>query len=324
MPVIYYIAGNAGCGIWIMAAHQPLIHGNEIHSNRDSGISLVNKMDTSHNNETLMVTKSDVQSEKSLVYNSVINRDQQTVKHRLVTIATVEYNKVFHNNGKGIVVEFGDGVVVQYNHVHANKGEGVAVDQPSHVLVKNNSITCNSGTGVLVSSQGKIEIQGNGIYDNKDHGVACENEAVIFENDILGNGQTGIQLASNKSVQVKCNRVCVPKEPAVCLLGVQEGVVDDNILYSNSSNCISADKKTSCMVLNNHTVPPPQVCQSVGGEAVTTLDKTRWLLTDPAPRPHIILPPQLSYAPAHHVTTITKVTVPADNCEHGSRFCVIL
>ena len=46
-----------------------------------------------------MVTKSDVQSEKSLVYNSVINRDQQTVKHRLVTIATVEYNKVFHNNG---------------------------------------------------------------------------------------------------------------------------------------------------------------------------------------------------------------------------------
>ena len=44
MPVIYYIAGNAGCGIWIMAAHQPLIHGNEIHSNRDSGISLVNKM----------------------------------------------------------------------------------------------------------------------------------------------------------------------------------------------------------------------------------------------------------------------------------------
>ena len=58
--------------------------------------------------------------------------------------------------GKGIVVEFGDGVVVQYNHVHANKGEGVAVDQPSHVLVKNNSITCNSGTGVLVSSQGKV------------------------------------------------------------------------------------------------------------------------------------------------------------------------
>ena len=63
--------------------------------------------------------------------------------------------------------------------------------------------------------------------------------------------------------QVKCNRVYVPKEPAVCLLGVQEGVVDDNILYSNSSNCISADKKTSCMVLNNHTVSPPQVCQSV-------------------------------------------------------------
>ena len=48
----------------------------------------------------------------------------------------------------------------------------------------------------------QIEIQGNGIYDNKDHGVACENEAVIFENDILGNGQTGIQLTSNKSVQV--------------------------------------------------------------------------------------------------------------------------
>ena len=37
-------SGNAGCGVWIMAANQPLIHGNEIHSNRDSGISLVNRM----------------------------------------------------------------------------------------------------------------------------------------------------------------------------------------------------------------------------------------------------------------------------------------
>ena len=56
--------------------------------------------DTSHNNETMMVTKSDVQSEKSLDLMSVLNRDQQMAKQRLVTIATVEYNKVYHNNGR--------------------------------------------------------------------------------------------------------------------------------------------------------------------------------------------------------------------------------
>ena len=39
--ILSLYSGNARCGVWIMAANQPLIHGNEIHSNRDSGISLV-------------------------------------------------------------------------------------------------------------------------------------------------------------------------------------------------------------------------------------------------------------------------------------------
>ena len=53
----------------------------------------------------------------------------------------------------------------------------------------------------------QIEIRGNGIYDNENYGISCQNEAVIFENDLMGNRGTEIQLKSNKSVQVKQIRV---------------------------------------------------------------------------------------------------------------------
>ena len=60
---------------------------------------------------------------------------------------------------------------------------------------------------------------------------------------------------------MRCNRIYASKDPAVSLSGVAEGVVEDNTLYNNTCNSVSVDKHTSCMVLNNHTAPPPQVRQ---------------------------------------------------------------
>ena len=56
----------------------------------------------------------------------------------------------------------------------------------------------------------------------------------------------------------------------------------------------------------------------------STPEKTRWLLKDPPARPDFVAPLNPPSIPAHHVTTITKVTVPASNCEQGSKFCLIL
>ena len=47
----------------------------------------------------MMVDRTDVRSEKSLAFSSLLNSEHQATKQRPVTIATVEYNKVFHNNG---------------------------------------------------------------------------------------------------------------------------------------------------------------------------------------------------------------------------------
>ena len=58
--------------------------------------------------------------------------------------------------GKGISVQFGDGVMVQFNTVHGNKGEGIMVDQPFPVVVRDNGVSYNTGLGVSVSSQGKV------------------------------------------------------------------------------------------------------------------------------------------------------------------------
>lgn len=35
--------GNTGCGVWIMSASKPYIHGNQISENGDAGIMMVNK-----------------------------------------------------------------------------------------------------------------------------------------------------------------------------------------------------------------------------------------------------------------------------------------
>lgn len=59
-------------------------------------------------------------------------------------------------------------------------------------------------------------------------------------------------------------------------------------------------------------------------EDMSPLGTTRWQLTSPTPRPHMTTPLQVSYTPSQHVTTITRVTVPADTCDRGSRFCIIV
>ena len=57
--VYMWLPGNAGCGVWVMAAEHPLIHGNEIHSNRDMGISLVHKLVSGYRSNMIKNSKKD-------------------------------------------------------------------------------------------------------------------------------------------------------------------------------------------------------------------------------------------------------------------------
>ncbi|XP_052764613.1 F-box only protein 10-like [Mya arenaria] len=321
------ITGNAGCGVWMMSAQQPLIHGNEVHSNRDTGICLVNKIDSSHKVEAPIAESKDTPSQTSLDFWGVVQDDPAPAK-RPITMATLEYNKVFNNLGQGISLQFGEPVTVDSNLVHGNHGNGIHVDQAFPATLTNNCVTCNTGSGVMAKGQGKVCIRGNGIYDNRDHGVWCQCDAEVTENDILGNRWSAVHLKLAHQAKVQNNRLHAADDFLICLTGIRHCEMEGNLFYGPKDRSVSADEASHCTSMANQVLPTPQSNNDISRRCdppdMTPLGKTRWQLIDPAPRPHLLPPPAISHAHQGQ-TIITRLTIPAENCDHGgSKLCIIL
>ncbi|XP_046546489.1 F-box only protein 10-like isoform X2 [Haliotis rubra] len=310
------ISGNAGCGIWIMSASQPFLHGNQINNNGDSGIMFVNKSDVQH--VPNVPDGMNIASSRSLGYGD----GEEGPPRPRCDVATVQYNNVYHNSGKGIVIQMEDAVHVHFNAVYANLSDGITVNQDSAVVLKSNSITNNCGTGIVSASPSSenqsIHIHGNGVYDNRDHGIVCRCCSHISQNDVVGNLNGAISLDGNALVTVVENRLQCPHGPCMKVVGVTQGVVENNTVYEgNKETWIRHDAFSERLILANNVQRP-------GTESKSTFNKTEFLRS-PAPRPVIDPPPPPSVIPAHNISSITKVTVPSgEGCEQGSKLCVIL
>ncbi|XP_061178046.1 F-box only protein 10-like isoform X2 [Saccostrea echinata] len=314
------ITGNAGCGVWITAASQPLIHGNQINNNLDTGVTFVNKTDEAHEDPMSSMDRSDVPSQKSSDFWQFMN-DEQPHHRRSCTKATVEYNSIYHNNGRGVFLMFGDEVDVKCNAVHGNRGDGIHIDQEFPVLVKDNSVTCNAGNGLITSNVGEVSVTGNGIFDNRDHGIFVKNEAVLEENDIIGNQRSALQLERNTKVLVEQNRLQSLSDRAITIISVQDGTVNNNQVYSVNPDPVLKTTDSKCQLKDNKIIH----IDTTSGENGTKASKDLWMLKDPPARPHIEAPPTIPTLPANQVTSVTRVTVPsAHNCEEGSKLCIIL
>lgn len=55
--------------------------------------------DTNHRNETLAAESKDTPSQNSIDFLSIVKEDSNVHAQRIVTMATIEYNKVFNNEG---------------------------------------------------------------------------------------------------------------------------------------------------------------------------------------------------------------------------------
>lgn len=318
------ITGNAGCGVWITAASQPLIHGNQINNNLDTGITFVNKTDEAHEADPLSsMDRSDVHSQKSAEFWQFINEDQPHHR-RSCSKATVEYNSIYHNNGRGIFLMFGDEVEVKCNAVHGNRGDGIHIDQEFPVLVKDNSVTCNAGNGLITSDVGEVIVEGNGIFDNRDHGLFVKNQVTVEENDIVGNQRSALQLERNPQVMVRQNRLQSPSERTITVISVHEGAISSNQVYSVNADPILKTTDSKCQMDDNKIIHIDSLSKS-SNENGGKISKDLWMLKDPPARPHIEAPPIVPTLPANQVTSITRVTVPSvHNCDEGSKLCIIL
>ena len=47
------MAGNSGCGVWVLTISKPVIYGNRIGNCGDSGIAFVGNSDVHHDNQQL-------------------------------------------------------------------------------------------------------------------------------------------------------------------------------------------------------------------------------------------------------------------------------
>ncbi|XP_052085918.1 F-box only protein 10-like isoform X1 [Mytilus californianus] len=318
------ISGNSGCGVWVTTACQPMIHGNQINNNGSNGITFVNKTDLSHEGETMNVDIGEMTSQRSMQMWQLFN-DEQPPPRRMCTRATVEYNSIYHNNGCGIKSNFGDELVIQCNAVHGNRRDGILLNQNSPVLVKDNSVTCNSGNGIITDNQGKIKIQGNGVYDNRDHGIISQCEVIIEDNDVVGNQRSAIQLDRNPSVKVVKNRIHSKSDKAITMTTISEGQIHDNTLFKGLRDPLQCSSDSKCTVKNNENVDMDIKTNVSDDLNASKHGKDFSLLKDPPARPHIEAPPTIIRAPANHITTVTRVTIPSDNqCQDGSKLCIIL
>ncbi|XP_069105742.1 F-box only protein 10-like [Argopecten irradians] len=316
--------GNSGCGVWITAACQPMLHGNQINDNGDAGVTFVNKMDAAHEADMMDINRNDMHSRQSMDFWQFAN-DEKPLPRRPCQKATIEYNSIYHNGGRGVKVMFNDEVAIQCNAIHGNRGDGIFIDQNSDVLVQDNSITCNCGNGIVTSKNGKVAIRGNGIFDNRDNGIWSQNEVDISTNDIIGNQRCAVLLQKNGAVSVQENRIQSLSDKAVNVSMVTKGCVQNNKIYKSSHKAIEVSSGCKCTVKDNSVVGKEsndKKCPEVmNGES----DIDFWMLHDPGPRPHIEAPSLINSLPANQVSTVTRVTVPSSgNCEEGSKLCVIL
>ncbi|KAK3088551.1 hypothetical protein FSP39_020485 [Pinctada imbricata] len=286
--------------------------------------------DELHEADTMELDRSEMHSQKSMEFWQFIN-DEQPHPRRTCHRATVEYNSIYHNNGRGVTLKFGDEVALFCNAIHGNRGNGIHMDQDFSVLVKDNSVTCNAGDGMNTSGQGQVQIQGNGIFDNRDHGILARNSATITENDVTGNQRCAIKLEGNVFTEVRNNRLQSKNDKALSLSSVHKGTVCDNVMCTakTTESGIYTSKDSTCSVQDNEVVTmetnTTNTCNSSEPTSASNMNRGIWNLKNPPARPHIEAPPTIPTLPANQVTTVTRVTVPSDgSCDEGSKLCIIL
>ncbi|KAJ8322093.1 hypothetical protein KUTeg_000564, partial [Tegillarca granosa] len=313
------ISGNAGCGVWITAACQPMVHGNQINNNGDAGVTFVNRMDAAHETDQMIIDRTEMHSQRSVEFWQFIN-DEPVHPRRKCTRATVEYNSIYHNNSKGITVQYGDEILIQCNAVHGNRGNGISLDQTSIVVVKDNSVTCNAGNGIITTATGKVSIQGNGVFDNRDYGISSQCEVIIEENDVIGNQRSAIQLDKNRFLTVKKNRLQSLNDKAIVLNSIEGGEVQNNEIFTVRQDPVQVSKDCKCQVKDNKVITADPRNKNCDAAASNKSSKDFSLLKDPPARPHIEAPPTIPIVPSNQISTVTRVTVPSDGtCEEGSK-----
>ncbi|CAH1773627.1 unnamed protein product [Owenia fusiformis] len=320
------IHANAGCGIWVMSGLQPCIHGNQISSNGDSGIAFVNTRDLHHGaSRTNDIDGQSAQSAELQLFSETTAEDDDG--RASFGEATVEYNSIYHNSASGVFLQSKESIHIMANVIHGNREIGIQVHQVAPVLLINNSVTCNAGSGIEVAEFASVDIHGNGIYDNRDEGILLQSEGEIWENDIIGNQRAGILVHNAKDVKISNNRIHSSDDPCINLTGFTQPVIENNILYKGRSEPIAQTSEAGGQLSQNSILPIPVPDKGLNADKTSSIPGTpNWKLENPAPRPHIKAPPALSIAPAHRVTTVTKVKNPAGGtCQHeGSKTCIIL
>uniref|UniRef100_A0A1A8Q0B6 F-box protein 10 n=1 Tax=Nothobranchius rachovii TaxID=451742 RepID=A0A1A8Q0B6_9TELE len=341
---------NKGCGVWVMSSSLPQLLGNYIVHNCMYGLAVFCRKDPENvearegswpgqeviggdaasgerrgaegearegqenfNEEgELFAWESDLDSE-----------DERHSARRSISVALVESNCLSYNGAVGLYVKSSEALNVFANLVNSNCGPGIAVLQSSQLTrLVANCIVKNGRGGVAVEKDCRVELRGNGIYENSGHGVQFSGNGQIVENDVVGNGGSGIQVSVSSDIKVVRNRVQPAMGCGIALLGPLKAIVRDNILFQgnpeNKKSLLHTDFISESCVLRNNSILRHNSCTPAPA----------WVLENPPPRPLAGSPAGLSSSryPSHlgiSMTTRVGATVES-GCHSGSMFCSIL
>ncbi|KAM8843313.1 F-box only protein 10 isoform 1-T1 [Synchiropus picturatus] len=337
---------NKGCGVWVMSSSLPQLLGNFITHNCMYGLAVFCRKDMENIEaregnwngqewigrdeigveEEGREEQENMHEERELFAweNDEDSEDEHNSSSRSVSVALVENNCLSYNGAVGLYVKSSEPLNVFANMVNNNRGTGIGVLQScQQTRLVTNCILKNGRGGVTVEKDCRVELRGNGVYENSSHGIHFLGNGQIVENDVIGNGGCGIQVAGNIDVKLLRNRVQPCQGCGVSVSGPVKGAVRDNQLFQghpgHKNNLLLADPANdTCAIRNNSIFTHDSSCASAPA----------WILKNPLPRP---LPSSMaglssSQYPSrlgNSVTNRISATVES-GCHGGSVFCCIL
>lgn len=188
----------------------------------------------------------------------------------------VEIDEAFPGQQDGINLEGADFVTIEGFYVHDMPRAGLRSVNNDGVILRGNTSESNGYWGILTGWSENIVIENNITSGSeREHGIYISNSAdgaVVRNNVVYGNRASGIQFNADRYLPgdgIHSNNVIegnvvfengVGGGAAINLDGVQDSVIQNNLLYNNHATGIvlyvgfAADSSTNNLITNNTVV----------------------------------------------------------------------
>jgi parallel beta-helix repeat protein len=256
------ISNRSMSGVGIYDGADPILRGNRIYDNKESGVYLYNNgLGVLEENDILDNGLSGVEvttGGNPFVHNNRINDNNGCgLKVHGGGKGMFEGNDIFANSLTGVYIEGeGSDPTLRNNRIRDSKQSGVASSGGKGTLEDNDIF--NSRWGVQIRDEGSDPtLRNNRIHDNEGSGVLVNfgGKGTLDNNEIVDNAASGMAISLGGDPTVRNNRIYENRDWAVRVFSQGSGTIEGNNLSGNARGAfdVSDDSESNFIRNNNKT-----------------------------------------------------------------------